>query len=151
VLVVQGRQALVTAAPLLEVRGLHVHYSVRGGVLQRVVGRVRAVDGVDLEVRAGETLGLVGESGCGKSTLSRALVRLVRPAAGEILLDGRDILKLGAAALKRARREIQIIFQDPVGSLNPRCATSCWRGGASRGLATRRTRQWCARCWGRSG
>ena len=90
------------------------------GMLRRVVGTVRAVDGVDLQVRRGETLGLVGESGCGKSTLSRALVRLVRPDAGEILLDGRDILKLDAAALKRARRDIQIIFQDPVGSLNPR-------------------------------
>ena len=106
--------------PLLQVRGLHVRYPVRGGVLQRVVGTVRAVDGVDLEVWPGEILGLVGESGCGKSTLSRALVRLVRPDSGEILLDGRDILKLDAAETKRMRREIQIIFQDPVGSLNPR-------------------------------
>ena len=110
----------MNAAPLLEVRGLCVHYPVRSGILQRITGYVRAVDGVDLSVFAGETLGLVGKSGCGKSTLSRALVRLVRPVSGEIHFDGRDLLHLDSAQSKRVRREIQIIFQDPVGSLNPR-------------------------------
>ncbi len=107
-------------APLLEVRGLAVHYPVRSGVLQRVTGAVRAVDGVDLTVQRGEALGLVGESGCGKSTLSRALVGLVRPTAGEIRFAGSDVLRLRGAAAKRHRRDIQMIFQDPVSSLNPR-------------------------------
>jgi peptide/nickel transport system ATP-binding protein/oligopeptide transport system ATP-binding protein len=105
---------------LLEIRRLAVHYPVRGGVLQRTVGRVRAVDGVDLAVRQGEIMGIVGESGCGKSTLSRALVGLARPCAGEIRFDGRDILRLAGAEARRVRRDIQIIFQDPVASLNPR-------------------------------
>jgi oligopeptide/dipeptide ABC transporter ATP-binding protein len=108
------------ARNLLEIRGLAVHYPVRSGVLQRVVGQVRAVDGVDLAVREGEIMGIVGESGCGKSTLSRALVGLVRPSAGEIRFDGRDILRMRGEAARQTRRDIQIIFQDPVGSLNPR-------------------------------
>ncbi|MGH3542887.1 MAG: ATP-binding cassette domain-containing protein, partial [Mycobacterium sp.] len=107
-------------APLLAVRGLAVHYPVHSGVLQRVTGTVRAVDGVDLTLECGDALGLVGESGCGKSTLSRALVGLVRPTAGEIRFEGRDVLRLRGAAAKRHRRAIQMIFQDPVGSLNPR-------------------------------
>ncbi len=107
-------------APLLAVRGLAVHYPIRSGVLQRVAGYVHAVDGVDLAVQRGEALGLVGESGCGKSTLSRALVGLVRPTAGEIRFEGHDVLRLRGAAAKRHRRDIQMIFQDPVGSLNPR-------------------------------
>jgi len=127
--------------PLLEVRGLHVHYPVQSGILQRVIGQVRAVDGVDLEVFPGETLGLVGESGCGKSTLSRALVRLVRPVAGEIRFDGRDILRFDRAATKRMRRDIQIIFQDPVGSLNPRLRVRdlVLEGRRIQGLADRAT------------
>jgi len=89
-------------------------------VLQRTVGHVRAVDGVDLEVHAGETLGLVGESGCGKSTLSRTVLRLIEPTGGEIHFDQEDIRALNPRQLKTRRRDMQYIFQDPVGSLNPR-------------------------------
>ncbi len=110
----------MTTAPLVEVRDLKVHYPVRSGVLRRTVGHVRALDGIDLVVQRGETVGLVGESGCGKTTLSRSIVRLVRPTAGEIRFDGTDILNVDRATSKRVRREIQIVFQDPVNSLNPR-------------------------------
>jgi peptide/nickel transport system ATP-binding protein/oligopeptide transport system ATP-binding protein len=102
---------------LVEVRGLRKHFSVNR------VGRksvVRAVDGVDLAIRPGETLGLVGESGCGKSTLGRLMLRLIPPTAGEILLDGEDILKYGKKEMLRARRSVQMIFQNPYAALNPR-------------------------------
>jgi oligopeptide transport system ATP-binding protein len=108
------------AASLLELRDVHVRFPVRSGVLQRTVGHVHAVDGVNLAVRRGETVGLVGESGCGKSTLSRVVVMLTRPDAGEILFEGRNLLALDRNAKKLARRDIQIIFQDSLGSLNPR-------------------------------
>ncbi|MCC6847620.1 MAG: dipeptide ABC transporter ATP-binding protein [Deltaproteobacteria bacterium] len=108
------------AAPLVEARGLTKHYPVGGGFFAREKLVVRALDGVDLALRPGETLGIVGESGCGKSTLGRCLLRLVEPTAGEVRFDGRDVLTLPAADLRRMRRAMQIIFQDPYASLNPR-------------------------------
>jgi len=106
--------------PLLEVRGLKMHFPIRAGVLRRTVGHVRAVDGVDLTVREGETLGLVGESGSGKSTLARCVLRLLEPTEGEVLFEGKDVLKMGRREMLRARRQMQIVFQDPYASLNPR-------------------------------
>jgi oligopeptide transport system ATP-binding protein len=106
--------------PILEVHELTKGFPVRGGILQREIGRVLAVDRVSFSLERGRTLGLVGESGCGKSTLGRTLVRLYEPDAGAITLDGRDFLALDRDALKQARASIQLIFQDPYGSLNPR-------------------------------
>ncbi|MBJ7604624.1 MAG: ATP-binding cassette domain-containing protein [Candidatus Dormibacteraeota bacterium] len=110
----------VASGPLLEARELKTHFPVRRGILQSVVGQVHAVDGVDLSIMPGETLGLVGESGCGKSTLGRSLLRLVEPTAGSIQFEGQDLMKLRGSALKAKRRDMQLIFQDPVGSLDPR-------------------------------
>ncbi len=107
-------------APLLSVRDLKVHFPIRKGVLGRTVGQVRAVDGVSFDVRAGETLGVVGESGCGKTTTGRAVLRLIEPTSGEVRFGGHDVRALGAGPLRRLRREMQIIFQDPFSSLNPR-------------------------------
>lgn len=106
---------------LLEIDDLHVHFPVRrGGLFQRTVGVVNAVAGVSLEVREGETLGLVGESGCGKSTLARSIVQLVPYAAGEVRFEGQALHRLAPAALRRLRPRLQMIFQDPYASLNPR-------------------------------
>ncbi|SBT47284.1 ABC transporter ATP-binding protein [Micromonospora auratinigra] len=108
----------MSTEPLLRVRGLTKHFPVREGF--RVSGAVRAVDGVDFDVRAGETVGLVGESGCGKTTTGRMLVRLLEPTAGSIEFAGRDITRAKGRALRPLRQDLQIIFQDPYASLNPR-------------------------------
>jgi oligopeptide/dipeptide ABC transporter ATP-binding protein len=110
----------MTGQPLLSVRGLVKHFPVRGGFWQRPVGWVHAVDGVDFDLAPGKTLSLVGETGCGKSTAGRAVLRLIEPSAGEILFEGVDLMGLGREQLRRARRQMQIIFQDPYSSLNPR-------------------------------
>lgn len=110
----------MSAGPLVEVRGLKTWFPIRSGVVNRVVGQVRAVDGVDLVVNEGETVGLVGESGCGKSTLGRSILRLVEPTSGEIFFKGQNILRMGRRSMRRIRREMAMIFQDPFASLDPR-------------------------------
>jgi len=110
----------VESAPLLEVRDLAVHFPIRRGVLQRVVGHVRAVDGVSFGIPAGRTLALVGESGCGKTTVGKALLQLIRPTGGSVRFDGTELTALHGRALRRRRRDFQIVFQDPASSMNPR-------------------------------
>ncbi|MGO4596562.1 ABC transporter ATP-binding protein [Terrabacter sp. 2RAF25] len=105
---------------LLQVRGLTKHFPIRRGLLQRQVGAVQAVDGLNFDVRRGETLALVGESGCGKTTTGRMLTRLIEPTDGQLLLEGEDITHWSTSKLRPLRRDVQMIFQDPYGSLNPR-------------------------------
>ncbi len=107
-------------SPLLEVRDLRTHFPIRRGVFSRTVGHVKAVDGVSFDLHAGKTLGLVGESGCGKTTVGRTILRLIPATAGQVLFNGQDLFSVGGRELRRLRRNMQIIFQDPVSSLNPR-------------------------------
>ncbi|MCL4742963.1 MAG: ATP-binding cassette domain-containing protein [Phycisphaerales bacterium] len=106
--------------PLLRVRDLKTYFPVRSGILQRITGWVKAVDGVSFDLARGETLGLVGESGCGKTTVGRTILRLIPHTAGTVEFEGKSVFAAHGAALKALRRDMQIIFQDPAGSLNPR-------------------------------
>lgn len=110
--------------PLLEVRNLSKRFPIQGGILGSQVGQVHAVDNVSFSINKGETLGLVGESGCGKSTLGRTILRLLEPSAGQVFFEGADITQLNAQAMRAMRRKMQIIFQDPYASLNPRMTVS---------------------------
>jgi len=110
----------MSVPPLVEAQDLTKHFPVRRGILQRPRAWMRAVDGVTLSIRQGETLGLVGESGCGKTTLARCLLRIIEPSAGQVYFQGEDLLAMPARRLKDKRRDMQMVFQDPYGSLNPR-------------------------------
>ena len=119
-----------TAKPLLRVKQLVKHFPIRGGVLSRVVDKVHAVDGVSFELQAGETLGVVGESGCGKSTTGRCILRLIEPTSGQVWFEDRDVTAMDKAALRAGCRDMQIIFQDPFASLNPRMTVASIIGEA---------------------
>ncbi|MFY0544820.1 ABC transporter ATP-binding protein [Brevibacillus sp. H7] len=106
--------------PLLEIKGLEKHFPIKSGFFKKTTGYVKAVDGIDLTVYPGETLGIVGESGCGKSTTGRTILRLLEPTAGEVWFDGKDLAKLSNEEMRRMRKDVQMIFQDPYASLNPR-------------------------------
>ncbi len=116
--------AQLTTPPLLRVENLQTHFPIKAGLLQRTVGWVKAVDDVSFEIAEGETLGLVGESGCGKTTVGRTILRLIPQTDGKAFYKGRNIFDLGSKDMMSLRREMQIIFQDPAGSLNPRMRVS---------------------------
>ncbi|NBT01138.1 MAG: ABC transporter ATP-binding protein, partial [Betaproteobacteria bacterium] len=115
---------------MLRVQQLVKHFPIRGGILSRVVDKVHAVDGVSFELQAGETLGVVGESGCGKSTTGRCILRLIEPTSGQVWFEDRDVTAMDKAALRAACRDMQIIFQDPFASLNPRMTVASIIGEA---------------------
>ena len=131
------------AEPLLEVRDLTKHFPIRRGLFSRTVGHVRAVDGVSFTLEAGTVLGLVGESGCGKTTTARCILRLIEPTSGSVRFDGREITTLPAREMRALRRDMQIVFQDPYSSLNPRMTVGSMLGEAlaihrlARGAAAR--------------
>src|SRR5437868_8963999 len=109
-----------TGTTLVDVKGLKVHFPIKGGIFNRTVANVKAVDGVDMFIQRGETLGLVGESGCGKSTTGRAILQLVKPTEGSVVFEGDELTKLSPGALRQKRARMQMVFQDPFGSLDPR-------------------------------
>ena len=119
-----------TMQPLLQVKNLVKYFPIQGGLLQRVVERVHAVDGVSFDIASGETLGVVGESGCGKSTTGRCLLRLIEPTSGEVWFEGKNVTAMGKAELRGMARDMQIIFQDPYASLNPRMTVASIVGEA---------------------
>ncbi|MBA3826480.1 MAG: ABC transporter ATP-binding protein, partial [Ktedonobacterales bacterium] len=128
---------------LLDVRHLKKYYPVTGGIFKTHVGDVKAVDDISFFIKRGETFGVVGESGCGKSTAGRAIIRLHEPTAGQIFFEGRDITKLPASQMKQLRSKMQIIFQDPYSSLNPRMPISdiIGEGLIAQGISSRRERE----------
>src|SRR5881227_3934437 len=114
------QSSMATGTTLVDVKGLKVYFPIKGGIFNRTVAQVKAVDGVDMEIRHGETLGLVGESGCGKSTTGRAILQLIKPTEGSVKLDGIELTTLPAAEVRKKRAQMQMIFQDPYSSLDPR-------------------------------